>query len=213
MAQRVRVQNFGVSRDGIGAGAEQTLERPFGHVDPMQLMAWAFTTASFPGMENPEGSRGIEDYLTRDFAHGIGAEIMGRHKFGPQRGAWTDDGWRGWWGEEPPFHTPVVVLTHHEREPLQVGETTFHFVSGTPEEALALARELAGGLDVRIGGGVSTVRQFLDADLIDDMHVAIAPLEYGEGLKLWDSPEDLAGRFTIEKVTAPSGVEHCFLWR
>lgn len=112
-----------------------------------------------------------------------------------------------------PHSTSPSRLTHHEREPLQAGETTFHFVSGTPEEALAIAKEAAGGLDVRIGGGVSTVRQFLDADLIDDLHVAIAPLEYGEGLKLWDSPEDLAGRFTIEKVTAPSGVEHCFLWR
>lgn len=110
-----------------------------------------------------------------------------------------------------PHSTSPSWLTHHEREPLQVGETTFHFVDGTPEKALAFAKEAAGGLDVRIGGGVSTVRQFLDADLIDDMHVAIAPLEYGEGLKLWDSPEDLAGRFTIEKVTAPSGVEHCFL--
>ena len=213
MAQRVRVQNFGVSRDGIGAGAEQTLERPFGHVDPMQLMGWAFGTASFPGMDNQQGSRGIEAYLTRDFSHGTGAEIMGRHKFGHQRGPWTDDGWRGWWGEEPPFHTPVFVLTHFEREPLQVGETTFHFVNASPAEALALATEAADGLDVRIGGGVSTVRQFLDADLIDDMHVAIAPIEYGEGLRLWDSPADLEGRFQHERVTLPSGVEHCFFWR
>lgn len=212
MAQRVRVQNFGVSRDGIGAGEDQTLEKPFGHVDPMQLMGWGFATASFPG-GNGTGTRGLEDYLTRDFAHGIGAEIMGRHKFGPQRGPWTDDGWIGWWGEEPPFHTPVVVLTHHEREPLAVGETTFHFVDASPAVALGVAKDLAGGLDVRIGGGVSTVRQFLDADLIDELHVSIAPVEYGEGLRLWDSPEDLAGRFSLERVMAPSGVEHCFFWR
>lgn len=213
MSPRVRVQNFGVSLDGIGAGEEQTLERPFGHVDPAELMGWAVETASFPGRTEPGGSRGLEDHLTRDFAHGIGVEIMGRHKFGHQRGPWTDDGWIGWWGEEPPFHTPVVVLTHHEREPLIVGETTFHFVDAAPAEALERATELAGGKDVRIGGGVTTVREFLDADLIDEMHVAIAPLEYGHGLRLWERPEDLEDRFHLEKVRATSGVEHCFLWR
>ena len=175
MTQRVRVQNFGVSRDGIGAGEDQTLEKPFGHVDAGELLGWGFATASFPSHEPGVGTRGFEDYLTRDFAHGIGAEIMGRHKFGPQRGPWADDGWIGWWGEEPPFHTPVVVLTHHEREPLEVGETTFHFVDATPADALALAKELANGQDVRIGGGVSTVRQFLDADLIDELHVYRRP--------------------------------------
>ncbi|AXK44191.1 dihydrofolate reductase family protein [Brachybacterium saurashtrense] len=214
MTQRVRVQNVTVSRDGIGAGEEQTLQRPFGHVDPTELMAWAFATASFPGRTDGGGSRGLEDRLTRDFARGIGAEIMGRHKFGPQRGPWdADDDWIGWWGEEPPFHTPVVVLTHHERAPLSVGETTFHFVDATPEQALARALELADGRDVRIGGGVSTLRQFLDADLVDEMHVAIAPVEYGHGLRLWDRPEDLTDRFHLERVTAPSGVEHCFFWR
>ena len=213
MSQRVRVQNFGVSRDGVGAGEDQTFERPFGHVDAMELLGWGIATASFPSHGPGSGTRGFEDRLTRDFAHGIGAEIMGRNKFGPQRGPWTDDGWIGWWGEEPPFHTPVVVLTHHEREPLVVGETTFHFVNAAPAEALVLAKELAGGLDVRIGGGVSTVRQFLDADLIDEMHVSIAPVEYGEGLRLWDSPEELESRFTLERVMAPSGVEHCFFWR
>lgn len=211
--QRVRVQNFGVSRDGIGAGEEQTRERPFGHVDPMELMGWAFDTAHFPGRSEPGGTRGFEDYLTRDFAHGIGAEIMGRHKFGPQRGPWPDDGWEGWWGEEPPFHTPVFVLTHHPRAPLTVGETTFHFLDATPRRALEQAKAAAGGLDVRIGGGVTTVREFLDADLIDEMHVAIAPVEYGTGLKLWDRPEDLADRFDIEQIAGPSGVTHCFLWR
>ena len=213
MTQRVRVQNFGVSRDGIGAGEEQSLERPFGHVDPGELMAWAFGTAHFPGRSAPGGSRGLEDYLTRDFAHGIGAEIMGRQKFGPQRGPWPEDGWRGWWGEEPPFRTPVFVLTHHEREPLQVGETTFHFVDASPADALARAKEAANGLDVRIGGGVTTVREFLEADLVDEMHVAIAPLEYGHGLRLWERPEELTDRFELERITAPSGVEHCFFWR
>ncbi|WP_010549903.1 dihydrofolate reductase family protein [Brachybacterium paraconglomeratum] len=213
MTQSVRVQNFGVSRDGIGAGEDQTLEQPFGHVDPMALLGWGFATASFPSHEPGVGTRGFEDRLTRDFDHGIGVEIMGRHKFGHQRGPWTDDGWIGWWGEEPPFHTPVVVLTHYEREPLVVGETTFHFVNASPAEALARAKELAGGLDVRIGGGVTTVREFLDADLIDELHVSIAPVEYGHGLRLWERPEELEDRFHLEKVMAPSGVEHCFLWR
>ena len=213
MTQRVRVQNFGVSRDGIGAGREQTLEHPFGHVDPGELMAWAFETAQLPGRSEPGGSRGLEDYLTRDFAHGIGAEIMGRHKFGPQRGPWPDDGWEGWWGDEPPFRTPVFVLTHHPRPSLVKGETTFHFLDATPQVALEQAKEAAGGEDVRIGGGVTTVREFLEADLIDEMHVAIAPVEYGTGLRLWERPEDLQDRFHLEKITAPSGVTHCFLWR
>ncbi|MGA4508143.1 dihydrofolate reductase family protein [Propionibacteriaceae bacterium G1746] len=214
MTQRVRVQNFGVSRDGIAAGADQTLDQPFGSaVDPMRLFSWAVATASWPNRTEPGGSRGFEDHVIRDFTHGIGAEIMGRNKFGHQRGPWPDDGWHGWWGEDPPFHTPVIVLTHHERPPLPVGDTTFHFVNATPAEALARAFDLANGLDVRIGGGVTTVLEFLDADLIDELHVAIAPVEFGDGLKLWDRPEDLEDRFHLEKITAPSGVEHCFLWR
>ncbi|MDN5599556.1 MAG: dihydrofolate reductase family protein [Brachybacterium sp.] len=214
MTQRVRVQNFTISRDGIGAGEDQTFEHPFGHVDPGELMAWAFGTAHFPGRSDGAGSRGLEDYFTRDFAQGIGAEIMGRHKFGPQRGPWPeDDDWTGWWGEEPPFHTPVFVLTHHPKPSLAVGETTFDFLDATPAEALAQAKAAADGNDVRIGGGVSTVRQFLEADLVDEMHVAIAPLEYGAGLKLWERPEELEDRFHLERITAPSGVEHCFFWR
>jgi dihydrofolate reductase len=214
MTQRVRVQNFGVSRDGIAAGADQTLERPFGHdVDPMELLGWAVATASWPNRTVPGGSRGLEDYLTRDFAHGIGAEIMGRHKFGPKSGPWPDDAWEGWWGEEPPFHTPVFVLTSRPREPLVKGETTFHFLDAAPAEALERAKAAAGGLDVRIGGGVTTVLEFLAADLIDELHVAIAPIELGTGLTLWDRPEDLEDRFHLEKVTAASGVTHCFLWR
>ena len=214
MTQRVRVQNFGVSRDGIAAGEDQTLERPFGlAVDPMELMGWAARTASWPNRTDGGGTRGLEDYLTRDFTHGIGAEIMGRHKFGPQRGPWPDDGWRGWWGEEPPFRTPVVVLTHYPRPPLEVGETTLHFLDASPDEALAFAKQAADGKDVRIGGGVTTVLEFLDADLIDEMHVAIAPVEYGSGLKLWDGPEDLTDRFELEQVRAASGVTHCFFWR
>lgn len=213
MTPRVRVQSFSVSADGIGAGENQTLQRPFGDVDPGVLHAWAFATASFPARTGPGGSRGLEDYLTRDFAHGIGAEIMGRNKFGPIRGPWPDHDWTGWWGDEPPFRTPVFVLTHHPRPSFSLGETTFHFLDATPHEALERAKEAADGGDVRIGGGVSTVREFLEADLIDEMHVAVVPHQFGEGLRLWERPEDLEGRFQLEKVTAPSGVTHCFLWR
>ncbi|GAA1319642.1 MAG: dihydrofolate reductase family protein [Brachybacterium tyrofermentans] len=216
--QRVRVQNFTVSRDGIGAGEHQSLERPFGTVstgplDPSKLMAWSFETANFPGRTDGGGTRGLEDRLTRDFSQNIGAEIMGRNKFGPVRGPWPDEEWTGWWGEDPPFHTPVVVMTHHPRPSFSLSDTTFHFVDGTPREALEQAFAAADGKDVRIGGGVSTVRQFLEADLIDELHVAVAPLEYGSGLRLWDAPEDLTDRFHLEKVLAPSGVTHCFLWR
>ena len=213
MSQRVRVQNFGVSRDGIAAGEDQTPERPFGHVDPGELMGWAFGTAHFPGREDGGGSRGFEDRLTRDFTHGIGAEIMGRHKFAPASEPWPDEAWQGWWGEEPPFRTPVFVLTSSPRPPLVLGETTFHFLDATPAEALEKAKAAADGLDVRIGGGVTTLRAFLDADLVDEMHVAIAPVEYGTGLRLWERPEELEDRFHLERITAPSGVEHCFFWR
>lgn len=210
---RVRVQNFTVSRDGIGAGQEQSYEQPFGHVDPGELFTWAFPTAGWPGRTDPGGSRGFEDHLTRDFARNIGAEIMGRNKFGPQRGPWADESWQGWWGDEPPFHTPVFVLTHHVRPSFSLGETTFHFLDATPADALAQATAAADGQDVRIGGGVSTVREFLEADLIDEMHIAVAPWDLGTGLKLWESPEELTDRFELEQITADSGYTHCFLWR
>ncbi|MYW17459.1 deaminase, partial [Streptomyces sp. SID2955] len=166
MAQLLRVHNFNVSSDGIGAGENQSLDRPFGDIDPTALFAWAGATASWPNRTEPGGSRGLDDYFTRDFGRDIGAEIMGRNKFGPQRGPWSDHEWRGWWGDEPPFHTPVFVMTHHERPSFTLSDTTFHFVAGDPAAVLARAREAAGGKDVRLGGGVTTVRQFLDADLV-----------------------------------------------
>ena len=132
VAQLLRVQNFNVSSDGIGAGEDQTLERPFGHAEPEKLFAWAGATASWPMRTDPGGSRGLDDYLTRDYARNIGAEIMGRNKFGPQRGPWHDHEWQGWWGDEPPFRTPVFVLTHHKRPSLTLSDTTFHFVDGSP---------------------------------------------------------------------------------
>ncbi len=213
MTQRVRVQNFGITRDGYGAGEGQTLERPFGSLDPMSLMGWAFATASFPSHPNPSGSRGLDDYFVRDFAHNIGAEIMGRNKFGPQRGAWENDEWRGWWGDDPPFHTPVFVLTHHARPSFSLGDTTFHFLDAGPSEALRIAKDAAGGKDVRIGGGVATVRAFLEADLIDEMHVAVAPFDAGKGERLWETYDHLRERFHLESVPSPSGVTHLLFWR
>ena len=213
MSQLVRVQNFGVSSDGFGAGEGQSLERPFGHADPSRLGAWAFATASWVNRTEPGGSRGLDDYFTRDYARGIGAEIMGRNKFGPQRGPWQDEDWKGWWGEDPPFHTPVFVLTHHPRPSFTLSDTTFHFVSGDPAEVLSLARDAARGRDVRLGGGPRTVRAFLDADLVDTLHVAVAPVRLGSGSRLWASPSELDDRYHREEVPSPSGVVHHLLWR
>ncbi|MBE7161329.1 MAG: dihydrofolate reductase family protein, partial [Williamsia herbipolensis] len=155
------------------------------------------------------GGNGVDEAFASRWADGIGVEIMGRNKFGPQRGPWPDDDWRGWWGDEPPFHTPVVVLTHHPREPLEMaGGTTFHFVDADPAEALEIARSATPGTDVRIGGGVATVRQFLAADLVDHMHVVVVPILLGRGERLWDGLEGLEERFAIESVASPSGVVH-----
>ena len=213
MTQLVRVQNFMLSQDGFGSGEGQTLERPFGHANPAELASWAGATASWPNRTDPGGSRGLDDYFTRDFARNIGAEIMGRNKFGPQRGPWEDHDWTGWWGEVPPFHTPVFVLTHHLRPSFTLADTTFHFIDATPADALEQAKAAADGKHVRIGGGVATVLEFLEADLIDTMHVAVAPLTLERGERLWTSPDDLLDRFHLEVVPSPSGITHHIFWR
>ena len=213
MEQLLRVQNFTVSRDGFGAGEGQSMERPFGHADPGELMSWAISTASFPNRSGPGGSRGLDDYFTRDFSHGIGAEIMGRNKFGPQRGPWQDHEWQGWWGDEPPFHTPVFVMTHHLRPSFTLSDTTFHFVDDEPAAVLAQAREAAQGKDVRLGGGATIIREFLDADLVDTLHVAVAPIELGSGVRLGQSPDELLDRYHCDVVPSSSGVTHHLFWR
>ncbi|WP_116244899.1 dihydrofolate reductase family protein [Nocardiopsis sp. FIRDI 009] len=213
MPQLLRVHCFSVSRDGFGAGEGQSLERPFGHADPADLVSWASATASWPGRTDPGGTRGLDDYMTREFHRDIGAEIMGRNKFGPQRGPWQDHEWKGWWGDNPPFHTPVFVLTHHERPSFTLSDTTFHFLDATPAEALERAKEAAGGKDVRLGGGVTTIREFLAADLVDTAHVAVAPVDLGRGERLWESPDELDDRFHHETVPSPSGVTHHLFWR
>ena len=203
------MHNLGVSLDGYATGENQSLEAPFGHAGT-RLMEWFFETETFQQMHGENaGARGIDDALASQWGTGIGAEIMGRNKFGPQRGPWQDHEWQGWWGENPPFHTPVFVLTHHPRPSLEMaGGTTFHFIDASPEEALRQAREAAGGLDVRIGGGPTVVRQFLEADLVDHLHVVITPVLLGRGVRLWDGLEGLEARYRVESVTTPSGVTH-----
>ncbi|MCO6005524.1 dihydrofolate reductase family protein [Actinoallomurus purpureus] len=206
---QVRVHNFAVSLDGFSTGDGQSHDAPFGHAGG-RLLEWFFQTRTFRQMHGePGGGAGADEAFARTWGPGIGAEIMGRNKFGPQRGPWEDHEWTGWWGPNPPFHTPVFVLTHHPRPSIEMeGGTTFHFIDATPEEALRQAREAAGGLDVRIGGGPTTVRQFLAADLIDHLHITIAPIVLGRGERLWDGLEGLEERFEIESVTTPSGVTH-----
>ena len=218
MGQLVRVQNFTVSVDGFGAGVDQSLDAPFGRAEgdvslPGDLMAWMFATSRSPIRTDGGGSRGIDDLFARDFSNNIGAEIMGRNKFGPQRGPWENLDWQGWWGDVPPFHTPVFVLTHHVRPDIVLADTTFRFVDAAPAEVLQMAKDAAGNKDVRIGGGVSTVRQFLDADLIDTMHVVVSPVVIGRGERLWESPEELTDRFHMESIASPSGVTHLSFWR
>jgi dihydrofolate reductase len=206
---RVRVHNLSVSLDGFAAGEGQGLETPFGHAGT-RLVEWFFQTRAFQAMQGRAGgSSGVDDALAGTWGPGIGAEIMGRNKFGPQRGPWTDEEWKGWWGDNPPFHTPVFVLTHHPRPSLEMeGGTVFHFVDASPQEVLQQAREAAGGLDVRIGGGPATVRQFLAEDLVDHLHVAVVPIVLGRGERLWDGLEGLEQRFQVESVTTPGGTTH-----
>ena len=210
---RLRVHNFAISLDGFGTGEGQALETPFGHAGH-RLMEWFFPTRTFVSMTGHDaeaigqGTTGVDDAFAAATNHGIGVEIMGRRKFGPQLGPWEDESWQGWWGEEPPFHTPVVVLTHHERPDLVVGETTFLFRDLSAVDALSFATSLADGLDVRLGGGPTTVRQFLEADLVDHLHVVVVPILLGRGVRLWDGLEGLEERFTVEVTASPSGVVH-----
>lgn len=179
---KLLVRGFAVSLDGFGAGPRQDLENPLG-VGGMALHQWIFPTRTFHEMTGqPGGATGIDDdFAARGFAN-IGASILGRNMFGPVRGPWTDDSWKGWWGDSPPYHTPVFILTHHAREAITMeGGTTFHFVTGGIHEALDRAKEAAQGKDIRLGGGVATVRQYLRAGLIDEMHLAISPVILGTG--------------------------------
>ncbi|HOQ53245.1 MAG TPA: dihydrofolate reductase family protein [Micropruina sp.] len=198
-----RVHNFSISLDGFATGEPQSLEAPFGHAGH-RLHDWMFATRFW----DASGSAGVDDAFAQRTEDGIGAEIMGAHKFGPP--GWQDDpGWTGWWGEEPPFHTPTFVLTHRLRPAIELkGGTTFHFIDATPQAALALAREAAEGRDVRIGGGPTVVRDFLSAGLIDHLHLVQVPIVLGRGVRLWDGLEGLQNDYAVEAVSSPSGVTH-----
>lgn len=183
---KVRVAAFSISLDGYGAGVEQTLENPLGTYGE-QLHKWFLPTKAFQKMHHKsEGTEGIDNDFAEKSFDNLGAWIMGRNMFGPVRGAWPDDKWKGWWGANPPYHVPVYVLTHHAREPLVMeGGTVFHFITDGIESALEKARSAANGKDIRIGGGVSTVRQFLQAGYINEMHIAVSPVLLGSGENLW----------------------------
>ncbi len=208
---KLRVHNFVVSLDGYATGERQTTGAAFGHAQK-EFLGWFERIRIWRGLQ-PDGNFGPDEAIASAWGTGIGAEIMGRNKFRPTTGPWPEDGWRGWWGEEPPFRTPCFVMTHWERAPLTVGQTTFHFVNGTPAEVLNRAREAAGGLDVRLGGGPTTVNEFLAAGLVDYLHVVLVPIVLGRGVRLWDGLDGLHERYAAESLTSPSGATHLFFTR
>lgn len=203
---RTRVHNLMVSADGFAAGDHVTLEQPIGGAEA--IFRW-FDGRVIHGVQGVDGPVTVDQALFSMWGQGVGAEIMGRRKFGPQQGEWPDDGWEGWWGDAPPFLTPVFVLTHHPRESVEFANgTSFHFVDASPEEALRQAQSAAGEADVRIGGGPSTVRAFLEADLIDFLHLAIVPVVLGTGVRIWDALAGLEERFNVETIGTASGLTH-----
>lgn len=212
---RVRVESFTVSLDGFGAGPEQSLEHPLG-LGGTELHQWLFPTRTFQRalFGKDDGTTGVDDdFAARGFEN-VGAWILGRNMFGPVRGPWPDERWRGWWGDEPPYHVPVFVLTHHARPPLAMaGNTTFHFVTGGLHEALERARSAAGERDVRVGGGASTIRQFLRERLIDEMHFAIAPVLLGRGERLFEGINARSLGYECVRVAASEKATHVVLRR
>jgi dihydrofolate reductase len=202
-----RVHNFSISLDGFGTGEPQSKEAPFGHAGE-RLHEWLFATRWWRGLNEPGGSGGVDDAFAQLHSPGIGAEIMGANKFGPP--GWHEDpDWKGWWGPNPPFHSPTFILTHHPRPPIEMeGGTTFHFLNASPAEALETARAAADGQDVRIGGGATIIRDFVLAGLIDHMHVVVVPILLGRGVRLWDGLEALEKNYQIESTASPSGVTH-----
>lgn len=202
----VRVHNFAISLDGFGTGAGQSRDAHFGHAGD-RLHEWMFATKWW-ARKKPGGTHGVDDAFVRLFEPGIGVEIMGAGKFG-HPGWHEDPDWKGAWGRNPPFHTPVFVLTHHTRPSIEMeGGTTFHFVDAPPAEALEAARAAAPGQDVRLGGGATVIREFLLAGLVDYMHVVVVPILLGRGVRLWDGLEALEKNYQVEATSSPSGVTH-----
>jgi len=212
MISKLRVQSFGVSADGFGAGPDQDLQNPLG-VGGFQIMEWFLQTKVWRDMHGqPDGETGVDDGVAEQGFANIGAWILGRNMFGPVRGPWPDESWKGWWGEEPPYHVPVFVLTHHARASIRMkGGTDFHFETDGIRSALDRARAAAGGRHVRVGGGVSTVRQFLRERLIDEMHFAIRPVVLGRGEKLFEGLDLPALGYEVAKHALGERAMHVFL--
>jgi dihydrofolate reductase len=199
---KVKVAGFGVSLDGFGAGTDQSLDNPLGVRGP-ELFQWFFPTQTFRTMiGKDDGETGPDDAFAKRAMAGFGAFILGRNMFGPIRGEWPDDQWKGWWGDTPPYHAPTFILTHYPRKPIEMlGGTTFHFITGGIEEALQKAREAAGAKDIKIGGGVETVRQYVQAGHVDEIHLAMAPVAIGQGEALFSGLDLRAlGYRTVEHV-------------
>ena len=211
---KLPVNAFGLSLDGYGAGPDQDLANPMG-VGGMALHQWVLGTKFFKAMLGQEGgATGVDnDFAVAGFDN-LGAWILGRNMFGPVRGPWPDEEWQGWWGDTPPYHCPVFVLTHHARPSLEMkGGTTFHFVTGGIEEAWERAREAAAGKDVRLGGGTSTVRQFLVAGLLDSLHLALQPCLLGKGEALFEGLDLPALGYQVSEVVPGEGATHVMLAR
>jgi dihydrofolate reductase len=205
---RTRIHNLSMSLDGFATGEGQSADAPFGHAGH-RLHEWMFATRfGAPILGREGGTVGVDDAFAQRHEPGIGAEIMGAGKFGPP--GWQDDtGWTGWWGPNPPFHTPTFVLTHRPRSPIEMaGGTTFYFLDASPAEALDVAREAAAGQDVRIGGGATVARDFIAAGLVDHVHLVQVPIVLGRGVRLWDGLEAVEADYDIEAVSTPSGVTH-----
>jgi len=211
---RVRVNSFAISLDGFSAGPNQSLENPLGVRGPEIFESFLQTRVWRSMHELEGGGTGVDnDMAERSFA-GVGAYIMGRNMFGPVRGPWPDESWRGWWGEDPPYHVPTFVLTHHARKPLEMeGGTTFYFVTEGIEAAMNAAKKAAGEKDVRIGGGVSTVQQYLRAQLIDEMHLALAPVLLGEGENLWRGLDLYTLGYKVDEHVQGERALHLFVRR
>lgn len=211
---RVRVEGFTISLDGYGAGPEQDIDHPLGR-GGTELHPWLTATRTFQRTHGQDGgSTGVDDdFAARGFEN-VGAWILGRNMFGPIRGDWTDESWKGWWGDEPPYHCPVYVLTHHGRTPIEMqGGTTFQFVTGGIHEALDRARAAAGGQDVRVGGGPDTIRQFLREALIDELHIAIAPVLLGRGEPLFQGLDVRALGYQCVDAIASTKATHLIIRR
>jgi dihydrofolate reductase len=211
---KVVVQAFGVSLDGFSAGTDQSLENPLGVRGP-ELMQWFFPTKTFIEQHGDKGGEtGIDDSFAAESMSGKGAWILGRNMFGPVRGPWPNEDWKGWWGDEPPYHVPTFILTHHARDPIEMkGGTTFHFVTDGIHSALEQARAAAGGKDIRIGGGPSTVRQYLEARLIDELHLALRPVILGRGEPLFAGLDLRELGYQVEKMVQGERAVHMFVKR